>query len=254
MKISIARSLLLAMAAATSFPAQAEVHHVEVGKPLPRFSMLKEGTHRYLIFRQDGAANLARGIMSQEVRFETVNGEKLMHIKHRLDVTSPKPIVVLHDSWFEPGTFRPRSHVRITEADGKRTVEGFVFAPDKVTGMKDLADNTQKDISVDSPESTFNFEMDREFLQTLPLAEGYEAQINFYHAGGKAAPQRYTFKVAGSATIAGATGPVDCWLVTTDYNKPGDPVSKFYVSKATQLLVREENPTPRGISYLTLID
>jgi hypothetical protein len=31
---------------------------------------------------------------------------------------------------------------------------------------------------------TFNFETDMEFLQALPLAKGYEAQIVFHHPGG----------------------------------------------------------------------
>jgi hypothetical protein len=254
MRNPVSTSLLLALMAGACFQAQAQIHHVDVGAQLPRISMLKEGTHRYLVYRATEGANIPSMIWSREVRFETVNGEKLMHIKHRFDGVLPKPIVVLHDSWFEAGNFRPRTHVRTTERDGSRVVEGFVFSPDKIAGMQDLADNTQKDLSVASPEPAFNFEMDTEFLQALPLAEGYEAHINFYHPGGKAQPQRYTFKVAGSETIGGPTGPVDCWVVTTDYNKPGGPVTKFYLAKATQLMVREENTTPRGVVYMTLID
>jgi hypothetical protein len=55
-------------------------------------------------------------------------------------------------------------------------VEGFVFTPERVSGMPDLADNTQAALSVASSEPTFNFETDIELLQALPLAEGYEAR------------------------------------------------------------------------------
>jgi hypothetical protein len=120
--------------------------------------------------------------------------------------------------------------------------------------MKDLADNTQKDLVVAANEPTFNFETDMEFLQTLPLAEGEEFRINFYHPGGPA-PQRYTWKVVGSERIAGPAGPVDCWVLTTDYNQPaGSPVSKFWYAKGSQQMVRQESVTPKGTLVKTLID
>lgn len=253
MHIPASKYLLLALAAAASFQVHAQVHKVDVGTQLPRFSLLKEGTHRYLLFRKAGETNTPMQIWSREVRFETVNGERRMRIKQRWDGVSPSPSTRTLDSWFEVGTFRPLTHERISEKDGKRVVEGFAFAPDRVTGLKDLADNTRKDFSVASPEPTFNFETDMEFLQTLPLAEGYEAHINFYHPGGATPPQRYIWKVVGSETIAGPAGPVDCWLVTTDYNRPG-AVTKFWLAKGTQLLVRQESTFPGGVSYKALID
>jgi hypothetical protein len=221
---------------------------------LPRFGLLKEGSHHYLRYMKSGDANTAADIWTRELRFEQRDGEKLLHIRQRWDGVGPTPSVRLLDSWFEAGTFRPRTHERITDRDGKHVVEGFVFAPARVTGMKDLAENTQKDLLVESPEPTYNFEADIEFLQALPLAEGYAARINFYHPGGPSAPQRYTFKVAGSSTIAGPTGPVECWVVTTDYNKPGT-VSTFWFAKATQLMVRQESAMANGkVLVKTMID
>lgn len=67
------------------------------------------------------------------------------------------------------------------ERGGKLTVEGFVFAPDRITGMQDVAGNTREDLKVASGEPTFNFGTDIEFLQALPLTEGYAAHVNFYH-------------------------------------------------------------------------
>jgi hypothetical protein len=133
-------------------------------------------------------------------------------------------------------------------------VEGFSFAPDKITGMRELADNTQKDLVVASSEPTYNFETDIEFLEALPLGEGYDARINFYHAGGSVPPQRYSFRVTGSARIAGPTGPVDCWMVKTDYNRPGSE-STFWFAKGSQLMLRQESPLPDGrVMLKTLID
>ena len=105
-----------------------------------------------------------------------------------------------------------------------------------------------------SPEPSFNFETDSEFLQALPLAAGYEARIVFHHPGG-GPPAPYVFKVTGSQVLtSSAGGKVDCWVMTTDYNRPGT-VAKFWLAKATQLLVRQEATAPDGkIMVKSLID
>ena len=225
----------------------AQAADIDVGMTLPRFGMLKEGTHHYLRYFRKGDINTPLDIWTREVRF-TADG---MRIRQRWDGANGS--VKTLDSWFDKGTFRPRTHERITEKDGKRTVEGFAFDGAKVTGLKDLADNTQRELAVTGTEPTYNFETDMEMLQTLPLAAGYEARINFYHPGGPA-PARYTWQVTGSETINGPQGPVDCWVVTTDYNQPGK-VSTFWFAKATQQMVRQEGTMPDGRGLVkTLID
>ena len=243
-------SLFLLLLPLLSLSAVAAPTAVDVGKPLPRYALLKEGTHHYLRFMQNGDASIPADIWTRTVKFEQGG----VHITQRWDGANGASVKLL-DSWFDAGTLRPRSHQRIAEKDGKKTVEGFVFAPEKIIGMRDLADNTQKDLAVPSSEPTFNFETDIETLQTLPLAPGYEASINFYHPGGSVLPQRYVFKVSGSATIAGPGGPIDCWVVTTDYNRPDMPVSTFWFAKTTQLMVRQEAKLPGGkVLVKALID
>jgi hypothetical protein len=207
------RSLLLLLALCCAPVGATEI---KVGAPLPRMSMVKEGAHHWLRYIRNGEVNTPMDIWTREVRY-TPEG---MQIRQRWDGVNT---LVLLDSWFDKDTFKPRTHHRIREKDGKRTEENFDFS---------------------AYEPTFNFETDIEFLQALPLAAGYEASIMFYHPGGPA-PARYTWKVAGSETIQGPQGPVDCWLLTTDYNQPGT-VAKFWLAKATQLLVRQEATAPDG--------
>lgn len=214
---------VLALCSAMLSPAFAA--NIEVGAPLPRIAMVKEGTHHWLRYWRNGEVNTPVDIWTREVRL-TPEG---MQIRQRWDGVNS---LVLLDSWFDKGSFKPRTHQRIREKDGKRTVEDYDFS---------------------SYEPTFNFETDIEFLQALPLAAGYEASIMFYHPGGPA-PARYTWKVAGSETIQGPQGPVDCWLLTTDYNRPGT-VAKFWLAKATQLLVRQEAVAPDGkVMVKSLLD
>ncbi len=252
------RAVLSALLATLSIAGQAAATRVDVGTPLPRFGLVKPGTHHYLrYFRTADGASIPLDIWAREVRFEQREGKQQMHIVQRWDgamasPTSPASVKRL-DSWFETATFRPLSHVRITERDGKKLVEGVSFTPERVTGMQDLADNALKTLAVDPGEPTFNFETDIEFLQALPLAEGYEASINFYHPGGPA-PKRYSFKVAGSETIAGPAGPVDCWVVTTDYGTPGAD-ARFWFAKGSQLMLRQESaPRDGKVLVKTMLD
>jgi hypothetical protein len=239
-------ALLLAIAV----PAHAAPQYVETGTPLPRFHLLKEGSHRYLRYLRSNDGNTALDIWQRDIHFDG----KQMQIRQRWDAAGKAPSVKRLESTFEAGTMRPQTHVRITEKDGRKTVEGFVFAADRITGMAGLQDNTQKNLAVESKEPAFNFETDMELLQALPLADGYEAQLVFYHAGSATAPARYTFRVAGSEAIAGPAGPVDCWIVTTDYNQPGS-VSKFWYAKGTQLMVKQESALPDGRTLVkTLLD
>ncbi|WP_036169138.1 hypothetical protein [Massilia sp. 9096] len=242
--LPLAVALVFAGLAAAS---QAAVQNIDVGTPLARFGLLKPGTHRYLRYLKTGEATQPIDIWTREIRFEPHDGRPQMHIVQRWDGVFPAVSTRTFDSWFDLDTFRPHTHARtsVNGKDGKPVVEGFLFAPDRVTGMQDLAGNTQKDLNVASSEPTFNFETDIEFLQALPLADGYEARVNFYHPGGSTPPQRYTFKVTGSQTIAGPAGPVDCWVVFTDYNTPGDG-AKFWFAKGSQLMVRQEGALPDG--------
>ena len=243
--------LLCAAVLSTLFAAvHAAPQYVAAGTPLPRFYLLKEGSHRYLRYLQAADSNTPLDIWQREIRFDGQH----VQLRQRWDAAGKAPSVKWLDSSFETGTLRPLTHTRITEKDGRKTVEGFAFAPDKVTGLPDLANNTQKALSIAASEPMFNFEADMELLQALPLAEGYEAQLVLYHPGSPSAPARYTFRVTGSEAIAGPAGPVDCWVVTTDYNQPGT-VSKFWFARTTQLMVRQESRMPDGrLLIKTLID
>ena len=224
------------------------------GKTLPRIDLLKEGRHHYLRYFKDGDSNTPLDIWSREVQIVEQGGERRLHIWQRWDGAGNPASTKRLDTWAEFPSFKPISHERITDKDGKHLVEGFVFSADKVTGMKDLADNSQKDFIMPSAEPTYNFETDLEFFQTLPLALGYEARINFYHPGSTTAPTYYTFKVIGEESMAGPAGNVDCWLVTSDYNRPGS-VSKFWFAKTSQIMLRQEGKMPDGRTLIkTLID
>lgn len=220
---------------------------VPVGTPLARFDKLKPGVHRYLRYMRSGETMTPIDIWTREIRFDERDGQQRLHIVQHWDGPGITPVNRRDlDSWFEVGTFRPLTHERRATKDGQTKVEGFAFRPDRIVGLADLPDNAAKAFDMASPQPAFNFETDMEFLQTLPLAKGYEASIVFHHPGG-GAPAAYVFAVSGSERLTTpAGGAIDCWVVTTDYNQRGAPETRFWLAKDSQVVVKIVSPLPNG--------
>jgi len=222
-------------------PASTDIH-LEVGQPLVQSSLLEASTHRYVryLVTTDGARKLL-DIWSRRLTVEVppAGGQRAIHIHQRWD-RADGTRVLAQDSWFEEGTLRPLTHVQRVDQDGKATISGFRFTDREIVGMKDLTGNRQADFKLDQDEAHFNFIYDQELLQTLPLTGGRQFDIPFYDPGADRAPNRYKFVVAGSARVRGPDGKsIDCWLVTTDYNK-GKIKARFWLAKRNQIVIREE--------------
>ena len=241
--VCVGQSILLTRAEDTETAKQV------VGAPLPRMILLESGAHRYLRYKVSGPQRMAVDIWTRTISFEQQDGERLMHIVMRWDQVASPAEYLEQDSWFDPESFRPLTHVRRLKrrnAD-KPEISGYRFLPDKIVGMTELPDNQRKDFVIASVEPAYNFEYDMEFLQALPLSTGYSVSIPFYDPGDAQTPTaRYIFKVAGSDRIRGPDGRAyECWLVTADYNS--DKIqSRFWFDKKTQIMIREEQPQSDG--------
>jgi hypothetical protein len=233
--------------------ALAETEMIRVGSPPARMSLLRAGSHRYLRYELKDGKRIAHDIWDRTISFEQKDGRRLLHITQRWDEVNVAPggaTSLEQDSWFDPMTFRPLTHVRRRTVASQVSVTGYRFLDDKAVGLADLADNQQKDFVLPYSETPFNFEYDMELIQTLPLHAGYAANIAFYDAGVDKKADRYTFKVAGSDRISGWDGrPVDCWLVTADYNT-GSVQSRWWVDKMSQVVLREESRRDDGSMFI----
>lgn len=241
--ISAAASALVLLQS-PGFAATTEIH---VGDKLARFDLLKPGVHIYARYEimPDGHRE-AIDIWTREISFETKDGQRLMHIHQQWDEAG-KPLTLLQDAWFEPDTFRPLTQARTLVNNGVTTVAAYRFLPDKIVGDDSVAGNTKKDFVQPSPEPAFNWETDMELLQALPLAKDYAASIDFYDAGLKP-PARYVYAVTGEDEIATADGgEFDCWIVSfTSHSDGKDYPLRVWLSKKTQIVIREETKMPDG--------
>lgn len=239
---------VLAVSMITSFPACAHIVHVSVGERLQRFSLLRPGAHRYVryLVNTDGSRQVV-DIWDRQISFEPkADGiGRVMHIHQRWD-RADKSSVLIQDSYFERNTFKPLTHVRNMEKEGKSTLWGFKFTSSSIVGLPNLARNERANFSMMQTEPHYNFEYDMELLQALPLVAGRTFDIPFYDAGIDSKPDRYKFVVEGSDRIIGFDGrPVETWVVTADYNS-GKIQSRFWFAKKGQVMLREEEPMDDG--------
>lgn len=227
----------------TAMGSASAADKIKVGEKLARFDLIQPVTRHYLRYKIVDGHNLAVDIWTREVRFEHHDGKRRLHIVQQWDGPYRSERVATRDSWFEVGTFRPLTHVRHTKGPERELDERFRFEPTRIVQLASGPEHPKR--VVESPQPAFNFETDMEFLGALPLAAGYEADIVFYHPGGRP-PATYRFRVAGSEQLRMPDGTMtDCWLVTTDYNRPGQP-ARFWLDKRTQTVLKVESPMPDG--------
>jgi hypothetical protein len=250
--IAVGTAAILGMAAPVSVAAKDVV--VPVGTPLARAALLKPGTQRYLRYVVKDGHRTAIDIWSRTTSFEERDGRRLVRVSQMWDGAGPSGGIRREDSVMEAGTMRPVEQVRTTIRDGVTRTAAYRFDGARVTGIADRAGNDAKDFAVEGTEPLFNFVPDSEWFQQLPMAAGTTFVASLYDPGaGK--PDRYRFTIAGSARIAGADGrPIDCWLMTTDYNAPDHGVTRMWFAKTTQVMIRQEGDAgPRGHFVKTLL-
>jgi hypothetical protein len=249
---------MLLMATANAGPAPVRepgAQALEVGKPLARFSFLQPATRIYLRYKIVGGRRETGDMWRRQVSFESHEGRRLLHIFWRWDGAGDHPFSRSEDFWFEPETFRPLTVERRLTKDGKITVRGYRFLPDRIEGLAELPDNDQKDFVQPAQMAVYNWETDMELLQTLPLASGYDIRIPFYDAGpGQDAPQYYEYKVLGEDTIASADGHrIKCWIVGIDSSDPQWGPTRIWFAKENQIMIREETRLKDGTIFVKML-
>jgi hypothetical protein len=233
---------------ALSGAAAAEVATLEVGKPLARFSLLVPSTRLYVRYMIKGEQRATLDIWRREIKFEEREGRRQLHIFWRWDsVTDPK-FSRSEDFWFDNETFRPLTVERRLTRDGKVTISGYRYLPDRIVGMAELPDNSRKDFLQLAALAAYNFETDIELFQTLPLAAGYAVRVPFYEAGpGQAEPQYYGYRVVAADRISAADGrQIDCWVLGVVSSDPEWATTRLWFSKKTQVMIREETQLKDG--------
>ena len=210
-------------------------------------SALKPGLNQYLVYFQDTKKHQQFGFWFwlRDIKITSRNGEQVFVINQHWygsDSSAYRTVYSVN---------RVKDFSPVYHAEFKR---GKVFAYNwgaaKITGADTVTQNSQKGFSLDFKTPNFNWNLDIETFEMLPLAAGKTFMINFYDAGLDP-PAYVAYKVTGSEIIATLNNDhVDCWKLVTESDYKGTHYSETYwISKKAHEFLKEEDAYPGGYRY-----
>ena len=204
-------------------------------------SVLKPGLNQYLVYFQNPkkSRSLNFSFWMRNVQLENRNGEKVFTItQHWYGSDTAGYGYRTVYSINKAVDFSPIYH---SETINNKT-KAYNWGADKITGADSVAQNQQKVFVLDFKTPNFNWNLDIETFEMLPLAEGKTFAINFYDAGLDP-PAYVNYKVTGSELIETLNNEkTDCWKLTTEGDYKGTKYSETYwISKKSHEFLKEED-------------
>lgn len=200
---------------------------------------LKPGLNQYLVYFQNSKSskNLQFWFWLRDIRLQERNGEKVFAITqhwYTADTATYRYIYSVNRA----SDFAPVYH---SETVGSKT-RAYNWGPDKITGADTVTQNLKKGFELDFKTPNFNWNLDIETFEMLPLAAGKTFAINFYDAG-LSPPEYVIYKVTGSEVITLLDNvKADCWKLYTEGDYKGSHYSETYwISKKTHEFLKEED-------------
>ena len=240
MKLSKGIFILLAwLLCRLSFSAHAQTDTIRLNDHRLNTSALTPGLYQYLVYFQDPKkkTTLRFSLWLRNIQLQDRNGEKVFTItQHWLgnDSAAYRSIYSINKA----ADFAPVYH---SETIGTKT-KAYNWGPDKISGADSVAQNLQKSFSLDFKLPNFNWNLDIETFEMLPLAPGKSFAINFYDAGLDP-PAYVSYKVIGSEVIQTRSDEkTDCWKLATEGDYKGTHYSETYwISKKSHEFLKEED-------------
>lgn len=200
---------------------------------------LKPGLRQYLVIFQmpKRPKNLNFSYWIRDTRLQTRNGEKLFATTQHWygsDTTGYRSVYSINRA----SDFAPIYHSEtVNNKNGS-----YNWGAGKIIGADTVAQNLKKDFSLDFAQPCFNWNLDMETFEMLPLAAGKTFAINFYDAGfGK--PEYILYKVSGSEVLTTLDNQkVDCWKLLNESDHNGMHATQtFWISKKGHEFLKEED-------------
>ena len=239
MKIFKYLSPIILFACVVNLSAKAQVDTIRLKDKRLNTSVLKPGLNQYLVYFQDPKkkTTLRFSLWLRNIQLQDRNGAKVFTITQHWfgsDSASYRCIYSINKA----SDFEPVYH---SETIGTKT-KAYNWAADKITGTDSVVQNLQKSFSLDFKLPNFNWNLDIETFEMLPLAEGKTFAINFYDAGLDP-PAYVNYKVAGSEMIQTISNQKeDCWKLATEGDYKGTHFSETYwISKKSHEFLKEED-------------
>jgi len=202
-------------------------------------AVLKPGLNQYLVYFQTPSANKALRFWFwlRDIKKGTRNSEKVFTITQHwygADTSAYRYVYSINRA----ADFSPVYHKEIV----RNKINAFNWNGKKIIGADSVAQNTRKDFAFDFKLPNFNWNLDIETFEMLPLATGKSFAINFYDAGLDP-PSYIIYKVTGSEILTTLNNQkVDCWKLYTEGSHDGANYSETYwISKKKHEFLKEED-------------
>ena len=243
MKIHITIATALAILFLSARPKAASAQQVDTIRLKDKrlnTATLKPGMRQYLVYFQSPKSPkaLRYWLWMRNTQVETRNGQK---------------VFVTNQNWYGGDTISYRTVYSVNRASDflpiyhSETTNGknrsYNWYADKIMGADTVkAQNMHKDFKMEFDAPNFNWNLDVETFEMLPLAAGKTFAINFYDAGqGK--PAYTLYKVSGSEVIdIYDNHKVDCWKLLTESDFNGQHATQtFWITKKGHEFIKEED-------------
>ena len=173
-----------------------------------RTSQLKTGLKQYLVYLQQPSQKkkLSLSIWTREVSLAELNGAKRY---------------IITQKWFSNDTTNYRSIYSVNKADDfapvyhsetiGSQVKAFNWYAEHIDGADTVMNNKQKTFALQLDQPCFNWNLDIETMEMLPLARGKEFVLRLYDAGS-GQPDNIHYKVSGEEILTTLDNrTVACW-------------------------------------------
>jgi len=246
--IAAAASALLALILSTCPQyTLAQIDTIKVADKRLKTATLKPGMRQYLVYFQSPKKQKSMGfsLWLRDTKIESRNGESVFVTNQHWygnDTSSYRTVYSVNRT----NDFSPVYHSE-TVAGKNRSYNWYA---DKIAGADTTAVNSQKSFSLDFANPTFNWNLDIETFEMLPLAAGKTFAINFYDAGS-IPPAYVLYKVIGSEVITTLDNrKVDCWKLFNESDYRGQHATEtFWISKKNHEFLKEEDTFGGGYRY-----
>jgi hypothetical protein len=216
---------------------------IRPGKGRLMTEVLKPGLRQYLVYFVDPKKDNKLGFWfwMRDISLETHNGVKVFAIRqHWLGNDS---------SWYRTvyslnarEDFAPL-YFSESFMDTTMKMVAYNWSRDALNGADTVEGNRRSKFHLAFAQPNFNWNLDIETFEMLPLAEGKSFLINFYDAGLD--PPKYVlYTVTGSEEVELMNGErTDCWKLVTEGADPkgGSFSETYWIGKKTHEFLKEED-------------
>ncbi|WP_212003045.1 hypothetical protein [Chitinophaga sp. HK235] len=201
--------------------------------------LLRPGLRQYLVYYQFPSQPkiMAFSLWTRDISQSRRGGHPVFEIRqtwYSADSNHYRSVYSVNSA----SDFSPLYH---TETTGPK-LKAYNWSADGIKGADTVANNTAAGYTLDFNGPNYNWNLDIETFEMLPLAAGKTFAIRFYDAGLEP-PAYVNYTVAGSEMLTTLDNKkVDCWKLHTEGTSPrGKYTQTFWISKNGHELLKEED-------------